>query len=122
MALSRGYRQLDLIATTCYRRPIYGSIHLPNRPASTLPRLPILDAIAQHDPTNAAIVDTASGNHFSYGRLLRDVGKMKEHLQLSAPTGTQLQGQRIAFLIRNGYEFVGASVILSPRRDPIDPG
>jgi malonyl-CoA/methylmalonyl-CoA synthetase len=74
--------------------------------ASTLPRLPIFEAIFSHDPKKTAVIHSASGRKFSYGELLSDVFHAKEKLQIAAK-GTATDGQRIAFLVENGYDYVG---------------
>lgn len=74
--------------------------------ASSLPRLPVLEAISKHDPESTAVVHCLSGRSFRYGELLPDVAQARE--RLFAATGTSdLRGQRIAFLVENGYDYVG---------------
>ncbi|KAL8815506.1 MAG: hypothetical protein Q9191_008458, partial [Dirinaria sp. TL-2023a] len=73
--------------------------------ASTLPKLPLFEAIAHHDPESIAVVHSLSGRSFAYGSLLQDVAIAKHKLLLAA--GSQpLQGQRCAFLVENGYDYV----------------
>ncbi|MCJ1285976.1 hypothetical protein MMC26_005318 [Xylographa opegraphella] len=73
--------------------------------ASTLPHLLVLEAIAGHDPKSTAVIHSISGRSFSYGELLDDVADAKEKIQtLAGSTGTD--GQRIAFLVENGYDYV----------------
>jgi acyl-CoA synthetase (AMP-forming)/AMP-acid ligase II len=75
--------------------------------ASTLPRLPIFEAIARHDPKSTAVVHSASGRRFTYGQLLGDVAERKEKLlQESRKSG--IEGERIAFLVENSYDYIGA--------------
>lgn len=75
--------------------------------ASTLPRLPIFEAIASHDPKSTVVVHSASGRRFTYGELLHDVAERKENLlQESGKSG--IEGERIAFLVENSYDYVGA--------------
>src|SRR4051794_38882977 len=78
-----------------------------SRMASTLPRLPIFQAISSHDPKSTVIVHSASGRRFTYGELLRDVADAKEKL-LFESGGASMNGQRIAFLVENSYDYVGA--------------
>ena len=79
--------------------------------ALTLPRIPLFDQISKHDPTSTAIVHSDSGKSFTYGQLLRDVARSTKELKRD---GTRnLKGERIAFLIENGYDYVGAHVIFS---------
>ncbi len=75
--------------------------------ASTLPRLPIFEAIAGHDPNTTAVVHSDSGRSFTYGELLKDVAQSKSRLA-NTVEGKNIQGERIAFLIENGYDYVGA--------------
>jgi len=74
--------------------------------ASTLPRLSVFEAIASHDPKSIAVIHSVSGRRFSYGELLHDVADAKRKLLLSAGE-TPIDGQRIAFLVENGYDYVG---------------
>lgn len=78
-----------------------------SRMASTLPRLPIFEAIASHDPKSTVVVHSASGRRFTYGELLGDVAEAKDRL-LKEAGGNALDGQRIAFLVENSYDYVGA--------------
>ena len=80
--------------------------------ASTLPRLPVFEAIADHDPKSTAVIHSTSGRRFSYGELLDDVADAKEKIQALAG-GTGTDGQRIAFLVENGYDYVGAMMVMS---------
>lgn len=73
--------------------------------ASTLPRTPIFNAIAKHDPNSLAIVHSSSDRSFCYGSLLHDVAAAKDNLTAIA-NGKSLQGERIAFLAENGYDYV----------------
>ena len=79
--------------------------------ASTFPDLPIFKAIASHDPQSPAIIHSKSGRRFTYGELLKDVEKSKiklcNHLSIGSSEDS-IGGQRIAFLVENGYEYVGA--------------
>ena len=88
---------------TIFRVPI-GPL-LP-RMASTLPRLSIFEAIARHEPRSLAVVHCASGRRFNYGGLLQDVAIATAKLRQAA--GQSLEGQRVAFLVENGYDYVGA--------------
>ncbi|ATY63184.1 2-succinylbenzoate-ligase [Cordyceps militaris] len=73
--------------------------------ASTLPRLPIFEAVAAHDPTSTAVVHALSGRRFTYGELLGDVARARERLR-EAVDGKPLTGERVAFLIENSYDYV----------------
>jgi len=76
--------------------------------ASTLPRLPIFEAIAKHDPQSTVVVHSKSGRKFTYGELLSDVAAAKSKLVKQSGHGGQIEGQRIAFLVENSYDYVGA--------------
>jgi len=108
--LLRGTRRSLLfstsIATQLIRKTAYPTPFM--RMASTLPRLPLFDAIAGHDPKSTAVIHCASGRRFAYGSLLKDVADAKERLREAA--GPQaVQGKRVAFLVENGYDYVGAT-------------
>lgn len=77
------------------------------RMASTLPKLPVFQAIASHDPHSTVVVHSLSGRVFSYGQLLHDVAHAKDQLRQDA-NGKPLDGERIAFLVENSYDYVGA--------------
>ena len=70
------------------------------RHASTLPRLPIFEAIARHDPHSTAVVHAG---RFTYGQLLPDVARARDALVAERP----LTGERIAFLVESSYDYVG---------------
>lgn len=79
---------------------------------STLPKLPLFEAIAGHDPDSTAVVHSLSGRRFRYGELLGDVTRMRDQL-LSATGKTSLDGERIAFLVENSYDYVGKAMPLA---------
>ena len=74
--------------------------------ASSLPDLPIFKAVHGHDPLRPAIVHSLSGRTFTYGSLLHDVAAAKDLLSEQVK-GRNLQGERVAFLAENGYDYVG---------------
>ncbi|KUJ18752.1 acetyl-CoA synthetase-like protein [Mollisia scopiformis] len=74
--------------------------------ASTLPRLPIFEAIAAHDPKSTVVVHSASGRSLTYGELLSDVAERKERLLVESGRSDGIQGERIAFLVENSYDYV----------------
>ena len=78
------------------------------RMASTLPSTPIFNAIAKHDPTSLAIVHSTSDRSFCYGSLLHDIAAAKDNLT-ELVKGKSLQGERVAFLAENGYDYVGTA-------------
>ncbi|KAI9051926.1 hypothetical protein LZ554_004182 [Drepanopeziza brunnea f. sp. 'monogermtubi'] len=72
---------------------------------STLPRLPIFEAIAKHDPQSTVVVHSSSGRRFKYGELLKDVADGRD--QLVKEAGEKgVEGERIAFLVENSYDYV----------------
>ncbi|KAL2261375.1 hypothetical protein VTK26DRAFT_4289 [Humicola hyalothermophila] len=73
--------------------------------ASTLPRLPVFEAIARHDPDSIAVIHSNSGRQFRYGELLGDVCKTRNRLLETAGRG-DIDGERIAFLVENSYDYV----------------
>ena len=83
------------------------------RMASTFPDLPIFRAIASHDPKSTAIIHSRSERKFTYGELLKDVEGAKitlyNQLKSASAEGESRGGQRVAFLVENGYDYVGAS-------------
>lgn len=74
--------------------------------ASTLPGLPLFDAIARHDPESTAVIHSVSGRRFQYGELLGDVCRARNRLREAAGRD-DLNGDRIAFLVENSYDYVG---------------
>ena len=77
--------------------------------ASTLPQLPLFEAIANHDPKSPAVIHSSSGRRFNYGGLLHDVANAKARLEAAAGEHS-LEGARVAFLVENGYDYVGANL------------
>ncbi|KAI0389622.1 hypothetical protein F5Y17DRAFT_448312 [Xylariaceae sp. FL0594] len=91
-------------ATTCRRRK---SVPIVVRMASTLalPKLPIFEAIARHDPQSIAVAHCLSGRAFKYGELLPDVCRLRDEIHHAAGK-TDIRGERIAFLVENSYDYV----------------
>ncbi|KAF3034101.1 hypothetical protein E8E11_003422 [Didymella keratinophila] len=73
--------------------------------ASTLPRLPIFEAIKKHDAQRTAVIHSLSGRRFTYGELVNDVAAAKDKLQRNT-CGKSAEGERISFLVENGYDYV----------------
>ncbi|KAK1092257.1 hypothetical protein LTR48_004665 [Friedmanniomyces endolithicus] len=72
-----------------------------------LQRSPFLEAIQKHDPHSTAIVHSLSGRSFTYGSILQDVAAAKERLlQTTGKDENGIVGERIAFLVENGYDYV----------------
>lgn len=74
---------------------------------STLPNLPVFQAISRHDPNSTAVIHSGSGRRFTYGELLSDVAKAKDRLRSADGKGLP-EGERIAFIIENSYDYVGS--------------
>ena len=77
----------------------------PIRSLSTLPNLPLFQAIKNHNESNPAVIHSASTRSFTYGNLVADVLQQKEKLAQIAGDG--VKGERIAFLAENSYDYVG---------------
>ncbi|GAB1310265.1 Malonyl synthetase [Madurella fahalii] len=73
--------------------------------ASTLPRLPVFEAIARHDPGSTVVIHSNSGRRFRYGELLGDVCMVRNRLYETAGR-SDIDGERIAFLVENSYDYV----------------
>ncbi|RYP63747.1 hypothetical protein DL769_006874 [Monosporascus sp. CRB-8-3] len=71
----------------------------------TLPRLPVFEAIAGHDPQSTAVVHCLSGRTFRYGELLPDVCRMRDRIY-AAGGKSDIRGERVAFLVENNYDYV----------------
>ena len=75
--------------------------------APTLPRLPVFEAIAKHDPESTAVVHSLSGRRFRYGELLGDVRKVRDQMIKAAGRTDDLNGERVGFMVENSYDYVG---------------
>lgn len=75
--------------------------------AFSLPCNPIFESISKQDPSSTAVIHSESGRSFSYGELLKDAAAGREKLHSTAQQ-KDITGQRIAFLIEHGYDYVGA--------------
>lgn len=92
--------------------------------ASTLPDLPLFRAIASHDPNSTAVIHSSSGRRFTYGQLLGDIAKAKDMLHHKAGK-TDLNGERIAFIVENSYDYVVTLLSVISARGialPMSPG
>ncbi|KAM0258496.1 hypothetical protein ACHAQJ_003835 [Trichoderma viride] len=76
--------------------------------SAALPRLAIFEAVARHDPDALAVVHSLSGRSFTYGRLLGDVRRARSRLleARGKTTGDDLDGERVALLVENSYDYV----------------
>ncbi|KAK2062385.1 AMP-binding enzyme [Colletotrichum caudatum] len=72
---------------------------------ASLPKLPLFEAISRHDPESTAVVHSLSGRRFKYGELLGDVRRARDKL-LDSAGKPDLNGERIAFLVENSYDYV----------------
>ncbi|KAK8043650.1 hypothetical protein PG993_006080 [Apiospora rasikravindrae] len=95
--------------------------------ASTLPRLPLFEAISKHDPDSTAVVHCLSGRSFKYAELLPDVARTRDRLYEAAGR-PDIRGERIAFLVENSYDYVvtllailAARAIALPLSPPFPP-
>ncbi|KAL7620454.1 hypothetical protein AAE478_009449 [Parahypoxylon ruwenzoriense] len=71
----------------------------------SLPKLPIFDAIASHNPQSTAVVHCLSRRTFKYGELLPDVSRVRDRI-LAAAGKSDIRGERVAFLVENSYDYV----------------
>jgi hypothetical protein len=118
MGLSRRYLEL-LSRRPAWSTPAFRCAGISNSRSITtgrlacLPRTPLFEAIKSHDPESSAVIHSLSGRQFSYESLLTDVAIAKQRLANDAGRDADaLQGERIAFLVENSYDYVGA---LCPR-------
>lgn len=87
--------------------------------AAALQRSAFFEAIRTHDPASTAVVNYDSGVAFSYGSLLRDVACAKERLlRDTGKSESGIAGERVAFMVENGYDYVGADSSIGDRIDP----
>lgn len=87
--------------------------------ASTLPRLSLFEAISSHNSQSLAVIQSKSGESFTYGELLKDVAAASKVLRQSAGN-RGLDGQRVAFLVENSYRYVGENVgVKQTRKAPM---
>lgn len=76
---------------------------------AALQRSALFEAIQKHDVESTAVVHSLSGRSFKYGSLLHDVAAAKDRLLKETGKSEQnIVGERIAFLIENSYDYVGA--------------
>ncbi|KAI0837159.1 acetyl-CoA synthetase-like protein [Hypoxylon sp. FL0890] len=87
--------------------PLLGKYTTHVRMASTLtlPKLPIFEAIASHNPQSTAVVHCLSRRTFKYGELLPDISRTRDRI-LEAAGRPDIRGERVAFLIENSYDYV----------------
>lgn len=102
-------RSLSLRSLTARRRTMATT----TAACITLPRTPLFEALARQPQDKSAIIHSASGKTFSYGSLLADVAAVRGRL-LGAAGTEDLNEQRVALLIENGYEYVGVDPFSAP--------
>ncbi|PNP48084.1 hypothetical protein TGAMA5MH_00741 [Trichoderma gamsii] len=78
--------------------------------SAALPRLALFEAVARHDADALAVVHSLSGRSFTYGRLLGDVRRARNRLleARGKASGDDLDGERVALLVENSYDYVVA--------------
>lgn len=78
-------------------------------PMATLQQSAIFEAIQKHDANSTAVIHSISGRTFEYGSVLQDVAAAKDRLlEATGKKEDGIAGERVAFLIENGYDYVGA--------------
>ncbi|KAH6951950.1 hypothetical protein DER45DRAFT_529336 [Fusarium avenaceum] len=73
--------------------------------AITLQRSAFLEAIRKHDQSSIAVVESESGESFSYDTLLKSIAGAKE-LLLSKTGKDDIFGERVAFMVESGFQYV----------------
>ncbi|KAF3402484.1 Acyl-CoA synthetase family member 3 [Talaromyces pinophilus] len=73
--------------------------------SASLHRTPLLKVLSEQDASSIAIVNQSSGTAFSYGSLLRDVARARHRL-LKCVGDRSLAGERIGFIVENGYGYI----------------
>ncbi|KAF5247314.1 hypothetical protein FANTH_6405 [Fusarium anthophilum] len=73
----------------------------------SLHRSAFFEAILKHEGSSVAVVENESGASFSYSSLLNNVARAKEKLLAKTQKcDASISGERIAFLVESGYEYV----------------
>ena len=76
-----------------------------------LQRSTFFEALRKHESSSTAIVNHGCDATYEYDQLLRDVAGTKDQLiQMKLGSGSSIAGQRIAFLVENGYDYVGTHI------------
>jgi malonyl-CoA/methylmalonyl-CoA synthetase len=76
---------------------------------AALQRSALFEAMIDHKQDSLAILHSLSGRCFTYGSLLHDVSVAKEKLlKETGKDEKSIAGERVAFLIENSYDYVGA--------------
>lgn len=66
----------------------------------------MFEAILSHDPESTVVVHSASQRTFRYGELLGHVARARDQL-LKEAARDDIEGERVAFLVENSYDYVG---------------
>jgi hypothetical protein len=74
--------------------------------SANIHRTPLLKALYEQDASSIAIIDQSSGAAFSYGLLIHDITRARYGL-LKSVGDKPLAGERIGFIVENGYGYVG---------------
>jgi hypothetical protein len=77
--------------------------------AASLHRTPLLSTFGQQDVSSTAIINQFSGASFPYGSLLRDIARARQGFLTAVGGKSDLAGERIGFIVENGYSYVGKS-------------
>ena len=86
-------------------------VPFPHDNMASLQRSALFEALQQHDRDSTAVVHSLSGRSFTYGSLLNDVAEAKEGLlSTTGRDDASIVGERIAFLVENSYDYVGAQL------------
>lgn len=73
-----------------------------------LQRSAFLEAIQKHEASSIAVAENDSAANFSYGSLLHSIVRAKELLLLkTGKSDESISGERIAFMVENGFDYVG---------------
>ncbi len=80
----------------------------------------MFEAVARHDPDSTVVVHSQSGRRFRYGELLGDVCKVRNRLYEAAGRD-DINGERVAFLVENSYDYVGECLARRRRRGGAPP-
>ncbi|KAH8742779.1 hypothetical protein F5883DRAFT_656389 [Diaporthe sp. PMI_573] len=73
--------------------------------SASLHRSPLFKVLNEQDASSIAVVNQSTGIVFSYGTLLRDIARAR-HALLRSCGDRSLAGERIGFIVENGYGFV----------------
>ena len=88
---------------------------------AALQRSTLFETLQRHDADRTAVVHSLSGRSFTYGSLLHDVAAAKERLlRDTGRDDKSIVGERIAFLVENSYDYVGAHTHPHPTASVVD--